>query len=70
VGASSRNIEQNARLNSFSVDEPRLLLKAGYSQAEAAIRVDYAAGAGLSQIPGTTPPSPSGVARSARAAGF
>ena len=46
------------RLNSFSVDEQTLLLKAGYSQAEAAIRVWYAAGAGLSQQPGATPPSP------------
>jgi NTE family protein len=46
------------RLNAFSVDEQRLLLKAGYSQAEAAIRVWYAAGAGLSQQPGATPPSP------------
>jgi hypothetical protein len=45
-----------ARLNYFSPDEQILLLKAGYAQAEANIRLWYAPVAGLEPEPGTTPP--------------
>ena len=44
------------RLNVFTAEEQKLLMKAGYAHADDAIRAHYAAEAGLPLDPGLTPP--------------